>query len=102
MLSDKEMKFLQYWELVREKESSFLSKLMRGLPMACLFGLPVLFSIALVYFLSPDWYTRISQATAGSTGTILLAIFIFILFFSYFRLIILSLRLLKIVWVNNR
>ncbi|MFT3907802.1 MAG: hypothetical protein QM737_00120 [Ferruginibacter sp.] len=63
-----------------------MSKLSRGLPMACLFGLPIIFSIALVYFLSPEWYTKISQAAAGSTGMILISVIIFILFFSYFRM----------------
>ncbi|MEO7523025.1 MAG: hypothetical protein ABIT58_02965 [Ferruginibacter sp.] len=86
MLSEKEIKFLQYWQSVREKESSFISKLVRGLPMACLFGLPIIFSIVLVYFLSPEWYTKISQEAAGSTGVILISVFIFIIFFSYFRM----------------
>src|SRR4051812_19008245 len=86
MLSEKEIKFLQHWELVREKESSFKSKLFRGLPMASLFGLPIIFSIAIIYFLSPEWYTKISQAAAGSTGTILISVIILILFFSYFRM----------------
>ncbi|MEO6933393.1 MAG: hypothetical protein ABI151_17300 [Chitinophagaceae bacterium] len=86
MLSEKEIKFLAYWESVREKESGFVSKLLRGLPMASLFGLPILFSVAIIYFLSPDFYTKISQAAAGSTGAILLAVLIFILFFSYFRM----------------
>jgi len=86
MLSEKEIKFLKQWELVREKESRFASKLGRGIPMACIFGLPLLFSVALVYFLSPEWYTKISQAAAGSSGPILLAVFIFIIFFSYFRM----------------
>jgi hypothetical protein len=86
MLSEKEVIFLRHWESVREKESSFASKLTRGLPVAFLFGLPILTSVVLVYFLSPEWYTKISQAAAGSTGVILISIFIFILFFSYFRM----------------
>ncbi len=86
MLSEKEIKFLQRWELVREKESSFKSKLAGGLPMAFLFGLPILFAVAIIYFLSPEWYTKVSQAAAGSTSAILVAVFIFIVFFSYFRM----------------
>ncbi len=86
MLSEKEIKFLRHWETTREKERSFVSKFVRGLPMAILFGLPILFSIALVYFLSPEWYTKISQAAAGSSGIILFSVFIFIGFFSYFRM----------------
>jgi hypothetical protein len=86
MLSEKEIKFLQHWELVREKESSFLSKLVRGLPMACLFGLPIMFFIVIIYFLSPDWFTKISQQAAGSSTTILISVIVFILFYSYFRM----------------
>ncbi|MBC7535716.1 MAG: hypothetical protein H7258_08495 [Ferruginibacter sp.] len=86
MLSEKELKFLQDWELKRVKESSFVSKLTRGLPMAFMFGLPMLFSIAFVYFFSPEWYTKISQRAAGSSGMILISVFLFILFFSYFRM----------------
>lgn len=86
MLSEKEIKFLSAWESTREKESGFVSKLARGLPMACLFGLPILFSVAIVYFISPEFYTKVSQAAAGSTGAILLSIMLFIIFFSYFRM----------------
>lgn len=86
MLSEKDIKFLQRWELVREKQSSFTSKLVGGLPMALLFGLPILFTVAVIYFLSPDWYTKISQAAAGSTSVVLVAVLIFIVFFSYFRM----------------
>ena len=86
MLSEKEIKFLERWELERERESTFTSKLLRGLPVACMFGLPILFSIALVYFFSPEWYTKISQAAAGSANAILIAVFIFIIFFAYFRM----------------
>ena len=86
MLSEKETKFLQHWELVREKESGFMSKLSRGIPMACLFGLPILLLIALIYFVSPEWYTKISMALDGSITAILISVIIFILFFSYFRM----------------
>src|SRR6478735_9217369 len=86
MLSEKEIKFLQHWELVREKESSFASKMGRGLPMACLFGLPIIFLIVIIYFLSPDWFTKISQQAAGSSTMILISVFLFMLFFYYFRI----------------
>ena len=86
MLSEKELKFLQDWEQKRENESSFTSKLTRGLPMALMFGLPMLFSIAFVFFFSPEWYTKISQRAAGSSVMILISVFLFILFFSYFRM----------------
>jgi len=77
---------MQHWEMVREKESHFLSKLARGLPMAMIFGLPIILSLAAVYFLSPDWYSKISQGVSGSIGTMIIAVLIVILFFSYFRM----------------
>ena len=86
MFSQKEMDFLNDWEKVRENESHFLSKLGRGLPMAMLFGLPIILSLILVYFLSPEWYTKISPAVPGVLGTLIVAVIIIILFFSYFRM----------------
>lgn len=86
MLSEKEIGFIKRWEAEREKEGEFATKLIRGLPMAMLFGFPILISISLIYFLSPDWYTKISQSAKGSSGVILIAIILFILFFSYFRM----------------
>lgn len=86
MFSQQEDAFMKHWERVRESHSRFASKLYRGLPMAILFSLPVLISVALVYFFSPEWYTKISQAAAGSSTVLLVAVFGIILFFSYFRM----------------
>jgi len=86
MFSEKEIAFMKHWEMVREKESHFLSKLSRGLPMAILFGLPIILSLIAVYILSPEWYTKISQAASGSQYTLLIAVIITIFFFSYFRM----------------
>ena len=86
MLSNKELEFLKRWEQVRENESRFVSKLIKGLPMACMFGLPILFSVAMVYFFSPEFFTRISSMVSGSSGVIIISVFIFIIFFSYFRM----------------
>jgi peptidoglycan biosynthesis protein MviN/MurJ (putative lipid II flippase) len=51
-----------------------------------LFGLPIIVSLIAVYFLSPDWYTKISQAASGVLTTLVIAVLITILFFSYFRM----------------
>ena len=77
---------MEHWEMVREKESHFLSKLGRGLPMAMLFGLPIILSLVAVYLLSPEWYAKISQAASGVLGTLIVAVVITIFFFSYFRM----------------
>jgi len=86
MFSPEEIAFMKHWEMVREKESHFLSKLGRGLPMATIFGLPIILSIIAVYFLSPEWYTKISQAASGALLTTIIAVIIIIFFFSYFRM----------------
>ena len=74
MLTEKELSFIQYWEAVREEQSKFTSKFKSGLPMAILFSFPIFFSLAAVYFLSPDWFTKISQQANGSLTAILLSI----------------------------
>ncbi len=86
MLTEKEKQFITRWEQVREKEGSVLAKLLYGLPMAMLFGLPILLFIAVVYFVSPDWYTKVSNRLSSSLGTIFIAVFICILFYAYFRM----------------
>ncbi len=77
---------MKHWEMVRETEGLFLSKLTRGLPMAILFGLPIILSLVAVYYLSPEWYTKVSPAASGVFGTLITAVFMIILFFSYFRM----------------
>ena len=59
---------------------------MQGLPMAALFSVPILLFIAAVYLFFPEWYTRISSRLPGSITTIVIAVIICILFFSYFRM----------------
>ena len=86
MLTKKEEDFIKYWESVRRPYSSFSSKLMRGLPMSIIFTFPVLLSVALVFFLSPEWYTKISQNLNGSFTPIVLSLFLCALFFSFFRM----------------
>jgi len=86
MLSQKEISFLQYWEAHRVPFSSPVSKLVRGMPMALLFGLPIILSVAVVYLFFPDWYTKISAATSGSLLVVTIAVFCAVLFFAFFRM----------------
>jgi hypothetical protein len=86
MITQKEIEFIKHWESVRIEHSSFSSKMKRGLPMAILFSMPIMFSIAAVYFFSPEWYTKVGQKASGSFSPIFMAVFICILFFSYFRM----------------
>ena len=86
MLSEKEHEFLEYWEQNREAQGELMSKLLRGLPMAILFGLPILLSVLAVYLFSPEWYTKISKTTAGTFDVVIVAVLISIFFFSFVRM----------------
>ncbi len=86
MLTAKETAFITYWETHREEQSRFVSKLLRGIPIAVMFGLPILLFIFSVWLWFPDWYTKISATTSGSFITIVVAVLICIVFFSYFRM----------------
>ena len=86
MLTEKELAFIDYWEREREARSSFAAKLIGGLPMATLFGLPIILFILVVYLWFPDWYTKISGTSAGSFMMVVIAVMISIIFFAYFRM----------------
>ena len=86
MLSEKEHEFLEYWEQNREAQGEFMSKLLRGLPMAILFGLPILLSVLAVYLFSPEWYTKISKTSPGTFITVIIAMCLVILFYAFFRM----------------
>ena len=86
MLTKEEKHFLDYWKDVRESHGSFSSKLKRGLPMAIIFASTVLVSILLVYGLSPDWFTKISQKAKGAFFPIMIAMIASVFFFAYVRM----------------
>ena len=86
MLSAKDKEFIAYWEKERERHNSVPARLIGGLPMAILFCIPILLLITAVYLFLPEWYTRVSNSLAGAMTTIVIALIICILFFSYFRM----------------
>jgi hypothetical protein len=102
MFTETEKQFIQRWELVREKESSSVHKLLTGLPMALLFAAPVILLFAVVKIFFPSWFTTATykptqvvvpglteKHMALSNGTIIaacIAVFILALFFAYFRM----------------
>jgi hypothetical protein len=86
MISEKDIQFLRYWERVRESESTFTSKLARGLPMAFLFGLPIILSVVVVRLFAPNWYMKISQTSPGEFITVIIAMCLVIVFYAYFRM----------------
>jgi len=102
MLTEKDRKFIIYWEQVRQKESSFRHKFLAGLPMAFMFGLPVLLFLGAVKIFFPSWFTTAShkqtdiivpgltekfmKLSAGDIITAFIAVILIVLFFSYFRM----------------
>ena len=86
MLTAEEEKFVKYWDENREKHADSMSKLIRGLPMASMFGLPILLLILCVYFFFPDWYTKISGTSAETFVVVVIAIVIFILVYAFARM----------------
>lgn len=86
MISEKEIAFLRYWERNRDIENTFVSKLTRGLPMALLFGLPIILLVMVVRIFFPDWYMKISGTSPGMFTTAVIAMFGIVVFYSYFRM----------------
>ena len=86
MLTDDETRFIQFWDKNKELHSSFSSKLLRGLPMACMFGLPILLLIACVYLFLPEWYTKISKTSPQTFLVVTIAVFIAIVFYAFTRM----------------
>ena len=86
MLSEKEKQFIVYWESEREKQNTVAGIILSGLPMAALFSLPILLFVVAVYLFLPAWYTKVSNTSSGTFVTTVIAVFISMIFFSYFRM----------------
>lgn len=86
MLTEKDKAFIIYWEQNREHENRPMSKLVNGLPMAMLFGLPMILFIIIVRLYFPDWYMKISETSPGMFITAIFAMLIIIFFYSFFRM----------------
>lgn len=93
MITEKEEKFLIYWEKNREIENTFAKKLMSGLPMALIFSLPIILFIAVIRIFFPEWYMKISGVSPQMFISVLLAIICLVLFYSFFRM--------QYKWENN-
>jgi hypothetical protein len=101
MLTEKDKQFISYWQQVRDRESTFKHKFLSGLPMAFMFGFPILLFFGVVKIFFPAWFTTASHKATDvivpemtakfmkvSTGDVIaafIAVIIIILFFSYFR-----------------
>src|SRR5882757_4133447 len=63
MITEKEKLFMAYWEQEREARNTFANKLFSGLPVALLFGLPLIVIVFVIQYFFPQWYNRASQVT---------------------------------------
>jgi membrane protein YdbS with pleckstrin-like domain len=86
MITEQQRAFVQYWEQNRDMLGTTSSKILRGLPMALLFGLPILLLIAAVYLFLPDWYYTISKTKASTYTVVVIAVLVAVTFFSYVRM----------------
>jgi hypothetical protein len=86
MISEKETAFLRYWERNRDIENTFISKLMRGFPMALLFGLPIILLVVVIRLFIPEWYIKISKTSPGMFVTAVIAMLGVVVFYAYFRM----------------
>ena len=85
MLTKDEENFVKYWEANSEQEGKFLIKLLAGLPMAMLFGLPIILFVVVVYIFFPDWYAKAGGEFSSSLGAVIVAVLLSIIFFAFFR-----------------
>jgi polyferredoxin len=86
MLSSKESEFVAYWEKVRENQSLSSFKLLKGLPFALFFFIPIPLMLLAVNLWFPEWYTRVSNLISGSFPVIMIAVFLGALGWGYFRM----------------
>lgn len=77
---------MAYWERSREAESTWTSKLVRGLPMALMFSFPILLSVVTIRLFLPEWYTKVSKTSSGMFLTVTIAVLILAVFFALFRM----------------
>jgi len=77
---------MRQWEQDREGLMSVSGKIMRGLPEALLFSLPVILLVIHISLFFPEWYTKISMISGGTAIAVMIAVFGSTLFFAYFRM----------------
>jgi prepilin signal peptidase PulO-like enzyme (type II secretory pathway) len=78
MLNEREKKFITYWEKYGEKEGTLKHQLITGLPMAMIFGLAIPLLVVSGVF-------KLPKAKAGFFITMMIAVFIIIIFIAIFN-----------------
>lgn len=93
MLTEEEKKFMRYWEEHRLPEAAFRTKLLKGLPRALLFSLPIILSVVVVRLYFPEWYAKLSKTSPGMFITAIFAVLLISVFYAFFRM--------HVRWENN-
>lgn len=86
MLTESEQRFFEYWKQNRELEAGFMRKLMRGLPSALLFGLPIILLLIAIYLFLPEWYSKFGNQLEAKIVVVVIAVIIIVLFFGFFKM----------------
>lgn len=75
MLTEQERKFVEYWELNREKERKTLRQFFIGVPFGLVFAIPIL----IILFSGKYWYTRADAVANAKLNPMVLIIAILII-----------------------
>ncbi len=86
MLTQQQVDFIAYWEKNKDVQNTFNSKLIRGLPMASVFCLPILLLVLFIYLYVPDWYFKISKTSGSSFFVVIIAVLIATVFYAFVRM----------------
>ncbi len=86
MINEEQEKFITFWAEHRDEYNKSWSKLVRGLPMALMFGLPILLLLFVVYLFIPDWYYKISKTSSQAFVVVIIAVSIAVVFYAFVRM----------------
>lgn len=82
MLSEREKKFVDYWESCRDKEKQWQRQFVQGLPIGLLFALPIL----AILFTGKYWYKRADAVAHAklNPSVLVIAVLIITIFIAFF------------------
>jgi membrane protein YdbS with pleckstrin-like domain len=80
IFSEKEEKFIQYWEQNREKEKKWTRQLLYGLPLGLVFAIPIILNY------SSSWYTRAKMVgnSQFNPNVLIIAVLVIVVFAAMF------------------
>lgn len=81
MITAEEEKFIKFWEENRSVQKKFFYKLLVGLPMGLVFGLPIILSL-----IFKGWYKNMDFISGSQVTVVLIAVFGITVFYALFRM----------------